>query len=240
MTAYRIVFMGATGAVGSAAFRTLLQRNEVAKILTLGRRAVDLPAPTERVEQQRIDVHDPTSYADYIDDYNVAVCTLGVGEPSAVPKADFIALDKTAVLNFARACKERGVRDFHLLSSVGADAKSMNYYLRTKGELNDALEALGFERLSIYRPSMILTPTNRYGFTQGIALWLWPKLDAVLRGKWRKYRGIPVAHLGAAIANNVFVDRRGVAYLEYDAFVELVEKPTDRTDTGTPDISGQR
>ena len=223
MKSYRMVFTGATGAVGSEVLRTLLPHPDVQKILTLGRRPVELPDAPAHLEQRTIDVHDPASYAEYLDDYNVAVCTLGVGEPSAVSKADFIALDKTAVLRFAGVCRAKGVRDFHLLSSVGADAKSMNYYLRTKGELNAALAELGFERLSIYQPSMILTPENRYGFTQGIALWLWPKLDAVLRGSWRRYRGIPVAQLGAAIGRNVFREERGVEHLEYDEFMDILE-----------------
>jgi len=63
-----------------------------------------------------------------------------------------------------------------LLSSVGISPKSKSFFLRTKGELVEALKALNFERLSIFMPSMILTPTNRYGFSQALTLAVWPKL----------------------------------------------------------------
>lgn len=146
---------------------------------------------------------------------------MGVGESSKIPKEEFIRIDKTAVLKFAKACKEKGVKHFLLLSSIGSDSSSWNYYLRTKGELNDELEKLHFERLSIFQPSMIMTPQNRYGWTQGIALKIWPKLDCILHKGYRKYRGIKVDMLGKAIANNVFLDGTGVEYLQYDDFLKL-------------------
>lgn len=217
-----IVFIGATGAVGSAALHQLLNKDKVAKILTLGRRVVELKEPPAHLEQQVIDIHNPESYSDYIDGYEIAICTLGVGEPSKISKKDFIAIDKTAVLNFAKVCKAKGVKHFHLLSSIGVSSNnSWNYYMRTKGELNDELVKLNFERLSIFQPSMILTPQNRYGLSQAIALKIWPMLDYFLHKGYRKYRGIKVDMLGKSIANNVFLEKTGVEYLQYDDFLKL-------------------
>ena len=222
MANHSIVFIGATGAVGSAALHQLLNHNKVSKILTLGRRPVELKESPAYLEQQVIDIHNPESYSDYIKDYEIAICTLGVGEPSKISKKDFIAIDKTAVLNFAKVCKEKGVKHFHLLSSIGvSSSNSWNYYMRTKGELNDELVKLNFKRLSIFQPSMILTPQNRYGLSQGIALKIWPMLDNILYKGYRKYRGIKVDMLGKSIANNAFIDKTGVEYLQYDDFLKL-------------------
>ncbi len=85
-------------------------------------------------------------------------------------KADFVRIDRDAALDFGRACKAAGVRHFELLCAVGANAKSSSLYLRTKGELQDGLKALDFERLSLFEPSMIITPTNRYGIGQAVLL----------------------------------------------------------------------
>jgi L-fucose isomerase-like protein len=93
--------------------------------------------------------------------------------------------------------------------------------LRTQGELIDALIAFGFERLGIFQPSMILTPTNRYGASQGLSLAMWPKLEPVLRGAWRKYRGVPVATLGAAMAANLSTRGVVVEWLHWDDFLAL-------------------
>lgn len=216
-----IVFIGATGAVGSVVFHRFLHSPDVDKLLTLGRRIVDLKETPAGLEQKIIDIHNPAGYSEYVSGYDTAVCTLGVGEPTKMSKEDFIAIDKTAVLNFAKICKANGVKHFHLLSSIGTDSKSVNYYMRTKGELNEELGKLDFERLSIYQPSMIMTPHNRYGITQGIALKVWPKLDYVLHGGYRRFRGIKADMLGKAIANNVFTKKTGIEYLQYDDFLKL-------------------
>jgi hypothetical protein len=145
--------------------------------------------------------------------------TLSYSEDSDrfVGTEDFVRIDKVACLDFAARCKEVGVEHFALLGSVGANAHSRSFYLRTKGELEDGLRALDFKRLSLFRPSMILTPTNRYGLAQAITLAIWPRLNPILIGGLRKYRGIGVDRLGTAIARSVATPGHGVETLTWDA-----------------------
>lgn len=218
-----IVFLGASGAVGSEALKNVLKFSGINKIMLLGRRKIE-GLDKNNLEQQIIDISDSTTYAGYINDFQTAICTLGVGEPSKASKDEFIKIDKTAVLDFAKACKDKGVKHFQLLSSVGVSSTSRSFFLKTKGELIDALEALHFERLSIFQPSMILTPTNRYGFSQALVLKIWPKLDFILKGQARQYRGIKVEELGEAMANNVLTSGIGIEFLQYDDFKNLLNK----------------
>jgi hypothetical protein len=55
------------------------------------------------------------------------------------------------------------------------------------------------------QPSIILTPTNRYGVMQALTLAIWPKLDWLLIGRLQSSRGVTTADLGLAIARNIFV-----------------------------------
>lgn len=215
-----VVFLGATGAVGANTLKQLLSIGNMNRLLLLGRRNIDVKDES-CIEQQIIEIHQPESYASHIQNVDVAICTLGVGEPSKISKEEFIRIDKTAVLNFAESCKNGGVKHFQLLSSVSIDANSRNFFLRTKGELVEELKKLNFERMSIFQPSMILTPTNRYGLSQAIVLAVWPKLNFILQGGARKYRGIKVEQLGKAIANNVWAKGSGLEFLEYDQFINL-------------------
>jgi nucleoside-diphosphate-sugar epimerase len=216
-----IVMLGASGAVGTATLNTLLQSKNIQQLTLLGR----TPIPNigaAFVQQQTIDVFDTTTYQIFLSGNTTAICALGVGQPSKMSKEEFIKIDKTAVIDFATACKKAGIRHFELLASVGIDVQSSSLYLRTKGELVAELKTLQFERLSIFQPSMILTPTNRYGIGQGIMLKVWPLLKPLLTGSWRKYRGIPVGDLGKAIALNVFENKSGFEVLQWDDFYTII------------------
>ncbi|MEM6989992.1 MAG: NAD(P)H-binding protein [Myxococcota bacterium] len=217
----RVVMMGSTGAVGGHAAAGLAGLPEVARLTLLGRRPTEGVAG-DGVEQHTVDALDPPTYAAHLEGHDAAVCTLGVGEPSKVDRDTFVRIDKQAVLDFARGCREAGVRHFELLSSVGTDAQSRSFYLRCKGELEDGLRALNFDRLSLFHPSMILTPHNRYGWTQGLTLRVWPWLNPLLMGPLRKFRGVPVATLGLSMAYNVALPGTGEEVLHWDDFARIV------------------
>jgi uncharacterized protein YbjT (DUF2867 family) len=216
MTNLKIIMVGASGAVGGFAAHALCGSPDIKQLTLLNRRVLATFANNPKVVQPTVDVLNPLSYAHFLSGHDTAVCCLGVGEPSKASKEEFIKIDKTAVLDFATACKLAGVRHFQLLSSVGANATSRSFYLRTKGELQNAIIALGFERTSFFQPSMILTPTNRYGPLQGIVLALWPALSTVMVGGLRKFRGINVETLGRAIAKNTLTTGQGVEILQWD------------------------
>jgi uncharacterized protein YbjT (DUF2867 family) len=216
-----IVTLGASGAVGGETVQMLLKMPDIARLTLLGRTPLS-GVNSDVVQQHKIDIFNAASYTDLLAGHDIAICTLGVGEPSKMGKDEFIKIDKTAVFDFAKACKKAGISHFQLLASVGIDPKSASLYLKTKGELVEELIALNFEQLSIFQPSMILTPTNRYGFTQAVALFVTPFLNPLLFGSWRKYRGIPVEVLGKAIALNVLNKNKGVERLEWDDFYKIV------------------
>jgi uncharacterized protein YbjT (DUF2867 family) len=216
----KVVMLGATGAVGQQIVEKLRINPSIEKLTLLGKGSLpDVTSPG--TTQHLVDISDPITYQHLLPGHQAAVCTLGVDQPSTVSEAELIRVDKLAVIGFATACRQAGITHFELLGAVAADAEASSLYLRTKGELRDALVALGFPRLSIFEPSMILTPTNRYGFSQGLLLLVWPKLNPLLRGSWSKYRGIAVGTLGAAIAANLFTSGSGVEQLHWRDFIAL-------------------
>ena len=217
----KVVLIGGTGAVGGAAALALLENPELSALTLLGRREADLAHP--KLTQHVVDLYAPQTYKELLTGHQAAICCVGVGEPSKMDDADFVRIDKELPLAFAQACKDAGVPHFQLLSSVGVSADSRSFYLRTKGELEEGLRGLGFGRLSLFHPSMILTPENRYGIAQGLTLAIWPKLTPLLAGGARKYRGVQVAELGAAFAANVFAPGTGEEVLEWDAFQALLQ-----------------
>lgn len=210
----KVVMIGATGAVGTEAVRSLVAMEEVGSLILFGRREFST-IRHPKIAQHLVDVLDPQTYARHLAGAGVAICTLGVGQPSKVAKDDFLRIDRDAVLAFGQACKEAGVSHFQLLSSVGANARSASFFLRAKGQLEEGLGALDFDRLSLFHPSMILTPRNRYGLSQALVLALWPLLKPAFFGPLKKYRGIEVERLGRAMALNLVKSAQGAEVLEW-------------------------
>lgn len=211
---------GASGAVGTQTVAALAARPEWKRLTSLGRRTISLPSDP-RISQHTVDLLDPRTYSALLEGHSAAICTLGVGEPSKVSRDEFTRVDHDMPLAFARACRLAGVSHFSLLSSVGASPEAWSFYLRGKGLLERELQALGFLRLSLFQPSMILTPTNRYGILQGLTLAVWPRLTPLLQGPARKLRGIRVEQLGRAIAMNALRPGEGVETIEWDGFQRL-------------------
>lgn len=216
-----IVMLGASGAVGTETLNTLLQLENIQQLTLLGRKTIP-HVNSDYVQQHKINISDAKPYQNYIEGHTIAICTFGVGEPSKMSQEEFVKIDKIAVLDFAVACKKAGIKHFELLASISINPKSRSFYLRTKGELVEELKALNFERLSIFQPSMILTPYNRYGMSQAIVLNVWPLLKPLLRGCLRKYRGVPVNVLGQAMAKNVCHEGEAYEVLQWDEFYSII------------------
>lgn len=221
-TSHSVVMLGATGAVGTEVVKHLQKFSHLKRLTLLGRRPVD-GCVARCIQQQKIDIFKPESYQGYLEDHQTAICTMGVGEPSKMSREEFLRIDKQAVLDFALACREARICHFQLLASVAIDPHSKSFYLRSKGELVEELKALQFDRLSIFQPSMILTPNNRYGISQAITLKIWPLLKPLLLLGLRKYRGIPVSLLGKSIAANILIEKKGIEILQWDDFMRLSE-----------------
>ena len=161
-------------------------------------------AKSLKVVQHIVDVFDPKTYRHFISDHKLAFNTFGVGQPSQVSRDQYVKTDLDCAQNFAIECKEKGVQHFSSLGAVGANINSKLFYLRVKTQLEDRLKDLKFDRLILFRPSIIVTPKNRYGFSQALTLQFYPWLDPLLRGSFNQYRSIKVETLGQAMALNAF------------------------------------
>ncbi|WP_457421048.1 NAD(P)H-binding protein [Roseateles sp. P5_E7] len=165
---------GATGLVGRAL------RAELPDAIALARK----PQPGLAV----VDYTRPESFAALPAPQRLFIA-LGTTMAQAGSQAAFRAADFDAVVAVARAARERGATRCGLVSALSADARSGVFYNRVKGEAEDALIALGFERLVIARPSLLdgeragLAQPSRAG--EGWALRLSRPVAGLIPARWR-------------------------------------------------------
>lgn len=127
-------------------------------------------------------------------------CCLGTTIKKAGSQQAFRQVDFDYVVNFARAGRQAGAGRLMVVSSVGADRRASSFYLRVKGEVEEALGGMGFEALHVFRPSFLVgrRPEQRAGEQWGIRLAM--GFEWLLAGPLRKYRPMPAGVLASAMA----------------------------------------
>jgi uncharacterized protein YbjT (DUF2867 family) len=149
-----VVIAGATGVVGGRVLHELLLRNDLERIVAVGRRTI--PAEDARLLSVVANLQDSADIARHLPDGNaVAICCLGTTMRKAGSKQAFRAVDIDAVVAFGEAARVRGARRFVLVSSLGAHRPRGNFYLQTKAAAEHAVARLGYPQLTIVRPSFI-------------------------------------------------------------------------------------
>lgn len=143
---------GASGLVGHALLQ-LLSRQAM-QVHVLVRRRQDLP-PDPRLHQHLVDFGRADLGAD-LPAPNALYIALGTTIAQAGSQQAFRAVDLDAVVTVARAARMRGAGSCAVVSALGADAGSRVFYNRVKGEMEQALAGLGFDRLVIVRPSLLV------------------------------------------------------------------------------------
>ena len=147
------VVIGATGLIGAELVKNLLASNDIEKVITLSRKP--LKQQSEKLESHVVDFEHLDDSKAFIQG-DVFFSCLGttkkqVGSISAQKQVDFVYQ-----LQAAKIAAENGIPHYCLVSSSGANANSSSAYLRMKGELEDAVQQLGFKRLTIFKPSLLL------------------------------------------------------------------------------------
>ena len=193
----RICLIGATGLIGTALIDRAVGREDVS-LVAIARRQVALPKGARMV----LVVEEPAGWPAVIAKSAAAVlvCSLGTTwRKAGKDEAAFRAVDFDLVLACARAAKAAGIGHMVVVSSVGANASTRNFYLGVKGEVEAVLGKLGFKRLDILRPGLLRGPRGEPRLAERLAMWLSPLANLFLRGNYRKYRSIRADVLAQAI-----------------------------------------
>jgi uncharacterized protein YbjT (DUF2867 family) len=212
---YTAVIAGASGLVGQECLRLLLKRYD--SVTSLVRKPTSfqhLRLVQRRIDFERIDtIEIPRGAHVY--------CALGstikkAGSEAAFRRVDF---DYPKMLA-ARAAAAGGAR-FVLVSSVGADKASGNFYLRVKGELEEAVAAMPLEAALFFRPSVLIGEREERRRGEAIGIVIARALSFALLGPLRKYRAIPAGTVAEAMVAAATDGLGGVHVYQYDEILRL-------------------
>ena len=157
----KAILLGATGAVGRDLVRQLLQDDRFTELYLLVRCIPEgLSSPKLRIEL--LDFDQPDQWPE-LPEADVLFSSLGTTLRDAGSQAAQYRVDYGYQYEVARRAAARGVPHYVLVSSWGAKPKARSFYPRMKGELEEAVQALPFRRISILRPPLLLRPGSTRG-----------------------------------------------------------------------------
>lgn len=210
-----VVVLGATGMVGSALVELLLADTRVSEIRILSRRP--LSYSQSKIKVFETDLYNPNALA--FNQATALYCCIGTTRKKTPNRGTYHSIDHGITLAVATAAKAAGLSEVHLISAIGANSRSKIFYNRLKGEIEDDLSGLNFERTMIYQPALLIGNRNEKRAGEKFAQWISPFLDKLLNEKVMKYHSITAQQLAAGMLKYSFLSGHYQKKLTYSELI---------------------
>ena len=209
------VIIGATGAVGREIVNEILSGEYYNRVYILGRSSISKLPDDSRLEKIIIDFDNIDFDMDILENADV-FASLGTTIKTAGSKENQRKIDVDYTVNFAKLCEGK-VRSFNVVSAIGANSKSKNFYNSLKGELEDKLKEMNLRTLRIFQPSLLISKRDDNRFLEEIFMKVAPIFQFVLKGKIKKYSTIEVSLLGKVLVRFA-TENKGKGTYTYNDF----------------------
>ena len=209
------IIIGATGAVGREIINEILSGEYYYRIYILGRSSISKLPDDSRVEKIIIDFENLNFDTRILEEADV-FASLGTTLKIAGSKENQRKIDVDYTINFAKICEGK-VRSFNVVSAIGANSNSKNFYNSLKGELEDKLKEMNLGVLRIFQPSLLISRRDDNRFLEEIFMKVAPIFQFVLKGKTKKYSPIEASLLGKVIVRFA-TENKGKGTYTYNDF----------------------
>ena len=210
----RLLLAGGTGLIGGKVLR--LGLNDGHEITTVGRR------PTGMASSEIVSGFDDLPRLPPAD---IAICALGTTIRQAGSQAAFRAIDEEAVVSFAAAAKAANVDHFLVVTAVGANPDASVFYSRVKGTAEQRLVEIGFRRLDIIRPGLLLGDRTERRPMEALLQRIAPATDRLMHGKWRRYRSVQSTDVAQCLLGLAADHEPGVYTHHFDDIMRVLQSP---------------
>ena len=207
--------IGSTGLIGQQLVKQLREDTTYQTVRVLVRR----PAPSlgANTETKLVAFDDPESFRLGIEGSEVVFCAVGTtmkkvkGDKAAYRRVDF-----DIPVQAARLCAETGCSGFYLVSSVGANSASGNFYLKLKGETEEAVTKISVPSIGIFQPSILLGDRNESRPGERFGQAAMQAVSFLMVGRLKRYRPVEAAEVAAAMITAAKLATVGVRVYGYE------------------------
>jgi len=214
------IILGATGLTGGILLQKLLKDDRYGHIKLFSRKnsKIDHPKITEYI----VDLLRLEESANEFTADEVFVC-IGTTKKKTPDEAAYYQIDFGIPVAAAKLCVLNGIDSYAVISSIGASVKSRGFYLRTKGEMEEAVLGAGIKHCYVLRPSLIVGERKEFRFAEKISAALMWFFNLFMIGGLRKYRSIHASCIAEAMIRLVN-DGAETGAVESDLIQEICGK----------------
>lgn len=214
----KALIIGASGATGKDLLNKLTEDSHFTEIHIFGRRELDIK--NDKIFTHIVDFDQPEGWKNLVRG-DVAFSCLGTTLKDAGSKEAQRKVDFEYQLNFAKAARENNVEDFVLVSAYGANPNSKIFYSKMKGELEEAIKNLHFNKLTIFNPGMLdRKDTDRTGEVLGARIIKFVNKLGCLENQ----KPLPTDVLAQAMINATKIKSNGFSEIKLGNIFSFAEK----------------
>lgn len=214
----KALILGATGLIGKHLLNLLLKEDVYNNVYVISRRPISVEHP--KLIQVVGELEDLTLYSQYfqVDDI---FCCLGTTIKKAGSKENFRKVDYQMPVLAAKMGIKYGVKQYLVVSAMGANQKSRYFYNRVKGEMEAALSRFPYKGLFIFRPSLLLGNRDEIRPGEKFAEIISKPLGPFLHGRFEKYRPIQAKAVAQCMLKMAFSNESGIKIIESDILQKI-------------------
>jgi uncharacterized protein YbjT (DUF2867 family) len=209
--------IGASGLIGGLLLEQLINDNEFTLINVLSRRPIN--TGSNKVKNILLDFNNTSEIKKAAENSAVVFCAIGTtqkkvnGDMTAYKKVDF-----DLPITIAQIVSDLNIPKFMLVSSVGADSKSKNFYLKIKGEVEAFTSQLPIQQVGFFQPSLLLGNRKEFRLGEKIAQMVMPLFNFLMPCK---YKAIEASVVAKAMLGFAKADQKGHYTFQYAQMKDL-------------------
>lgn len=189
------IIIGASGLVGSFITLKLLDDDRYEKVKVFVRNSLDIKHP--KLEENIVNFDNLSEWSNKIIGSEI-YSALGTTLKKAGSKEKQYKIDFTYQYDIAKAACDNKVKSLLLVSSLGANYKSTNFYLRMKGNLDEKIQQLAFDKISIFRPSILIGLRSEKRFGESLSIKIAGVITSIIPA-FKKYKPIKASLVAEAM-----------------------------------------
>jgi len=189
----KAAIIGYSGQIGEILTQTLADSINCETLYLIGRKKPS--CESKKIEFIKTDFSESSIDKIKLEQLTSLFICIGTTKKKTPKKDEYFFVDYSIPVRVAEQLKKYNCKNVFVVSALGANSNSSNFYLNTKGKMEEKIISLNFDVCGIARPSLLLGTRKEFRFGELIAKYIFNIINPLLTGSLKKYKGIEASQV---------------------------------------------